>query len=406
MLKKILCITCLPALLIVTACQFGKQDTLLRKFAAEFSAVEKNYSEKLSRAKTADEHSSCLKEKYQQLNELLDKYDKSTNSEGADLLKSKLLVELSRYKEARQKVDLLINNKSPLWVDAEMVKVQILIRNQETDEALKLLKEIEPGVKKGPELYSAWLYFAAYSNDLKTMNEYAKKFTGAPDCPPELSKYNTEMYRILAVTARDNSNTIEAKNMLDKAFTSTSDKTIKQMVQSEIAQLDLMGKPAPAIYGETWLNSPALFLPNLKGSVTVLFFWSPWCDASKKMLPVIIEEFNAKKTSGLNVIGYTQLYGKFNTDKSQIALNPPLTIEAEIAAIQQFLAQKGATFPICISNEGLGFEDYKTTAVPTVFFIDKLGNISDFKTGTFQPQLFRDKIKKLMEEPYGKDQSK
>lgn len=358
--------------ILLLSCQKDSGNAQTRKFVSQYSTIQKHYARELNSAKTEEEQTSLLKNKIKDLEELLEKYEKI------------------------------------IPIDAKMAKVQLLIAKGETTSALQLLNEIEPQLQKGSKIYrlTAWYYFSMYSEDVKVVKTYAKKFLDVPDFPEKFLTYKGQVYRNLAALAKDADNLNEAKELLEKAISVTPGGKMKMAMESELAHMDSLGKPALPISADTWINSPSpsLSREQLQDKVVVIVFWAPWCSACGQMIPLLAKEYNTHKERGLIVIGCTKLYGKYR-DKSGSEISEGVDKEEEIALIKEYIQRNGVTYPNAISYEGNCFEDYKITGMPTMIFIDKGGKINDVKTGCDHPHLVRCKIKKLLEEINGKDNS-
>ncbi|MGE5341117.1 MAG: TlpA family protein disulfide reductase [Candidatus Omnitrophota bacterium] len=400
---------CCMALAMTIGCNTNKQDASILEFADKFASIQKDYSQKVHQARSEKDRTAILKSQSAELEKLFNQYDKLITTDEAELFKSKLLVEVSRFTDANRKIDFLIRKKSPFLREAELVKVQILAGSGDIEKASELLKTIEPRLKdktnETNDLYHASLFLATHSTDPNIIKKYGQKCMKLAGLSKELSQFNscnTELFRDLAEFAREDNRMDEAKNLLGKAIYSTSQDELKQILQGETLQMELLGKPALPITDAQWMNSDPIVLENIKGNVGVLVFWSSWCDACHEILPILMQEYNAYKDKGLVIIGYTKLYGKARDEKD---LKQSPVKDDELALIKKYTDQNGILFPVCVSTEGFGFDDYKVAGIPAIFFIDKNGNVSDFKIGSSHPQSIRDKIRRLMEAPYGKDQA-
>lgn len=67
--------------------------------------------------------------------------------------------------------------------------------------------------------------------------------------------------------------------------------------------LELIGKPAPALSGLTWLNSEPLGLEDLRGKVVLIRFWLVGCPYCKNSAPALAELYEKYGDDGLVVIG-------------------------------------------------------------------------------------------------------
>lgn len=400
MLNRIFFIFTLLALLIAYQCQQDKNNSDDRKFAAEFETIQNSYSQKMNNAASEKEQASILQDKVKDLEELLEKYEDKTSSDAAELLKSRLLIEISRFNDANHKLDELIDKKSDLILHAKMAKVQLFIGTGEPDPALELFKEIEPQLKEDNHRFPGWLYVSLYSQDLEERETYSRKFLEASDLPGNLSKYKADIYWNLAAIARQKEDVEKAKEMLKKAISAAAAPKTKLVLESQLKQMEFIGKPVLPISADTWINSPPLSPEKLKGKVVVIEFWATWCGACRKIIPVLNREYNKYKKSELVVIGCTKLYGNYQDEMEK--REAPDRKEEE-TLIGQYIKRHQLAFPIAVSHEGYNFEDYKITVIPTTIFIDKYGNIHDITIGAARPHLIGDKIKKLLEENNGKD---
>lgn len=380
---------------MMSGCNLGKKDAILKNFANEFDLIQKTFTNDISVAKTEEERNYLTENKNKQLDSLLRKFDKEISSDEGELLKCKLLMEISRYKDASQKLDDLINRKSSVMVEAGMVKVQLLLHSGEIGKAVSLLNEIEKGVKKGSELYNVWLYLALHSTDEKIIKEYGEKLLEIQNISMEYKKFLPEVLRNLAEIARENKDSATSKSYLEKALSKTEDLGLKSILELELTEINLLGTQSLPLYADTWFNTdypPAL--DRLKGNAIILIFWADWSLPSINMMETINGIYNELKGKNLSIIGFTKLYGKTANSNEN---DPPLNKTDETTRIKNSIDKMGITFPIGIANDGFIFDDYKIGVLPALIFIDKTGNITDFKNGTSPMNSLRNKILKLME---------
>ena len=66
---------------------------------------------------------------------------------------------------------------------------------------------------------------------------------------------------------------------------------------------ELIGRPAPALSGLTWLNSEPLSIEGLRGKVVLIRFWLVGCPYCKNSAPALAELYEKYGGDGLVVIG-------------------------------------------------------------------------------------------------------
>ena len=393
MLKKTSTVLLIVIVAFLSACQSAKESKVLQNFSDEYTLIKNKYDEKAKNITTREQYIAFQREKTNKLAELLKKYDKAVSSDEAELLKSKLLVEISKFKEAEEKIDYLIDKESSIINEAKLVKVHSLIYQQNPGEALKILKSIEKKIKPGLELLSVYLYFALYSQDNKVTEEYANKFLNSTNIPRELNQYKAHVYRNLSTIAMNKNDLAKARKMLEKGISTAEDRGMKLSLEAELEQLQLIGKRAPDISAETWINTFPLALKRLRGKVVVIDFWATWCHPCRMVIPWLIEQYNKHKDKGLIIIGLTKLYGDFSDDTG----NKGRVIKTkEIQLVKAFVQRHKIPYPIAVAVEGINSEKYKVRVIPTMVFISRKGEVNHIKVGAGNKKVIIDKIKELL----------
>lgn len=126
----------------------------------------------------------------------------------------------------------------------------------------------------------------------------------------------------------------------------------------------LIGKPAPELRGDTWVNGAPVTLENLKGKVVVLLFWAGF---DEDMGPVVM----------LEVITLQKLLAD-QSDVAFISVHDAISDQDEI---KDYIKQFGIPFPVLRdTDEQTIFGDYGIVFIPEIVLLDKKGNLRYYQT--------------------------
>ncbi|MEN8222922.1 MAG: redoxin family protein [Acidobacteriota bacterium] len=387
--KKIIAI--LVALVFIISC--GGDSADLKNLTNDYKALDAKFMEKESGIKSYKEYQAFLAEKKKAFKDIQIKYKDSARSEAIDILKAKIFLKTGDMDSAENLIDEVIAADGEMIDEANMVKVQALLGKKRVDDAYSVFSGIESGVNKGKDFYSALMSFAFEASDKSVRKQYSQKLIDATDLPEEFKRYTYMFYTNLASIAKEENNLEEAKKILQDALGITTDPRGKKSLESELAQIEFLGKKAPSISAETWLNSPSLSLDKLKGKVVIIDFWAPWCSPCRAVIPGLIEEYKKHKNDGLVVIGFTKLYGSYRDDVQNAG---KVDSTKEIELIKGFAERFKIDYPIAISNEGKDFDSYMISGIPTMVFIDREGNVDHIKIGSGNHNMVKEKIETLL----------
>ncbi|MGC8784910.1 MAG: TlpA family protein disulfide reductase [Armatimonadota bacterium] len=104
------------------------------------------------------------------------------------------------------------------------------------------------------------------------------------------------------------------------------------------------------------LNGETKSLADYRGKVVVLDFWATWCAPCRFTMPKMIQFHNRHREQDVVVIG--------------VAVD--VTSRAEI---EQFVREMGVNYPIAVDGDATAKSAYQIKSLPTLFIIDKEGNI-------------------------------
>ena len=137
---------------------------------------------------------------------------------------------------------------------------------------------------------------------------------------------------------------------------------------------------APDFTLET-LEGESITLSDLRGQVVLVNFWATWCPPCKAEMPA-----------------FQQAYADY-TDEGFVILAVNATQQDTIEAITAFRANNGLQFPILLDNNGDVNRAYQVRSLPTSFFVDKEGVISEVVIGgPIAEALIRARIEELLKE--------
>ena len=129
---------------------------------------------------------------------------------------------------------------------------------------------------------------------------------------------------------------------------------------SELMPAPKIGRPAPD-FTLVDLNGNEVTLSDFRGKTVFINFWATWCPPCRAEMPEIEAIYQKYKDKGVVVIGVDIL-------------------EPE-DVVRQFVEQGGYSWTFVLDATGAVSDDYKVTAIPISFFIDREGIIQAVNIG-------------------------
>jgi cytochrome c biogenesis protein CcmG/thiol:disulfide interchange protein DsbE len=131
----------------------------------------------------------------------------------------------------------------------------------------------------------------------------------------------------------------------------------------------------------TTLNGEEVALSDLRGKAVLVNFWATWCPPCRTEMPAMQRVYD----------DYSR--GEF------VVLAVNTTYQDRSADVVDFVAEQGLKFPILLDNTGAVSNRYQIRSMPTSFFIDPDGLISEIVIGgPMSEALLRTRVDRLLEQ--------
>ena len=390
-MKNMLLTFVVLSLLLAAGSSLGAAEKSI--FLSEYEALRADIGQKMAAVNSREAYDKLMAERTAALEALLAKHATDAAAGDAELMRARILIDLKKYPQADGKLAALAGKKNPLQDEARLLQAKVLTETEKIGAAVPLFKQVESKVTRTADFFAVAVALAFEASDDAVRKEYCQKLLAASDLPIEFADDRVYLLMTLAEIEVKKRDVAAAKQILQDGLKTISEERAVKSLQSALKQLEFIGKPAPAISAENWLNSGPLALEALKGKVVIIDFWAPWCPPCRKVIPTLVKDFNELKDKGLVVIGFTKLYDSYRDDTQN---KGKVEADEERTLIKGFVERNGLTYPVAIAATGEAFEKYGVSGIPTMVFIDKAGNIYDIKVGSGNETEITKKIKLLL----------
>ncbi|HET6372586.1 MAG TPA: redoxin domain-containing protein [Candidatus Polarisedimenticolia bacterium] len=127
-----------------------------------------------------------------------------------------------------------------------------------------------------------------------------------------------------------------------------------------------VGRPAPEITSDTWLNAPPQSIAKLKGRVVLVEFWTFGCYNCRNVEPHVKAWHDRYSASGLTVIGVHA---------------PEFPHEAKLEALKKYVEENHIRYAVAVDNDLANWTRYDNQYWPAIYLIDKKGVVRHLKIG-------------------------
>lgn len=138
--------------------------------------------------------------------------------------------------------------------------------------------------------------------------------------------------------------------------------------------------PAPAFAVER-LEGPSVSLASLQGKVVVVNFWATWCRYCLEEMPYLISTVQAYEAKGVTLLA-------MNTDD----------VDGQRAKVAQFHERFPQIVPYSVLSRPEIGEAYEVKALPSVYVINRKGEISASLRGQATESQLKRWIERALEE--------
>ncbi len=376
-------ISVLTVFVLILSFLFAQQSSLEKKYLE----MEKRFEEELSKVKTRAEYDKFLEKKRAEIREFLKEFSQNLKS-SEKLLKADLLIQVEDYSEAETILNKLRSEKE-FSQKANLLLAKLNIARKNWTKAGEALKGIQ---EKNEQYWELLLEIAFEHPDNKQRAFFNRELIGAAQLPPQIEQNRVFGYLNLAEIETLAKNFEQANKIISEGLEKLKDENSQRRLKNALNQIKIFGKTAPEVNITTWLNGGALKLADLKGKVVLIDFWAPWCPPCRETIPALVN-LHRKYQQELVIIGITKYYGYYRDD--QISLGK-ISAREELENIEKFVKRFKIEYPVAVSEDGREFQEYGVSGIPTLYFINKKGEIVNLKVGAETEEEIEKKIRDLL----------
>jgi len=142
--------------------------------------------------------------------------------------------------------------------------------------------------------------------------------------------------------------------------------------------------PAPELRAGAWINSEPLKMTELRGRVVLVEFWTFACWNCQNVEPHVKAWHDRYAEQGLVVVGVH---------------TPELPWERDLGNVRRYVAENDIHYPVAVDNEFATWRAYGNRYWPTIYLVDKRGDLRYRKIGEGDYAETENAIRRLLSEP-------
>jgi len=242
-------------------------------------------------------------------------------------------------------------------------------------------------IARGAAQLQQWDQAAGYAKQTRTLSEQLlvkQKLDSEPHLPVALGA----AYEVQAQAMAAKGQKPEAIALLHAALARYGSTSIAARLQKNLNLISFVGRPAPALQAVQFLGPKPPTLAALKGSPVLLFFWAHWCGDCKGEAPIIARLKQEFASTGLAVIGPTQLYGYAAQGNDAT----PAQERTYIESVRQRYYASLSDVPVPLSKQN--FNVYGASTTPTLVLLDRAGKVAMYHPGAMPYDELRAAVEK------------
>ena len=193
--------------------------------------------------------------------------------------------------------------------------------------------------------------------------------------PKEAKKRAEKLTEMISTAAQDNA---YFKGQLRQL------KILEPRIASMLELTKLVGKQAPPLDIDAWINQGNVTEESLQGKVLMIDFWSVWCGPCIMTFPHLREWHDEFRDQGFEIIGVTQYYNYRWDEASDRPERVTETVDPadERAMLEKFMRKHQLPNPAIVTpRESKMQESFGVTGIPHVVLVDRKGIVRKVKVG-------------------------